>query len=134
MNGTTGFEKLTLNVLRIVTGFLFWQNGAQKLMGWLGGYREPGQTAELMSLSGLAGILEFFGGILIVIGLYTRPVAFILAGEMAFAYFLVHAPRSFWPTLNNGERAALYSFVFLYLAARGGGRLSVDGIRARIAK
>lgn len=117
-------EQGALNLLRIVAGFLFWQHGAQKLFGILG--RDA--PVEFFSLIGLAGILETVGGILLVLGLFTRPVAFILAGEMAWAYFQSHAPNGFWPIMNRGELAALYSFVFLYLAARGGGGFSVDGI------
>jgi putative oxidoreductase len=118
-------EQVALNLLRIVTGFLFWQNGTQKLFTYPGG----DQAVELFGMLGLAGILETVGGALIILGLFTRPVAFILAGEMAWAYFQVHAPQGFWPVLNAGERAALYSFLFLYLAARGGGVFSLDGIR-----
>ncbi len=116
-------EQVALNLLRIVAGFLFWQHGAQKLFGMLG--RE--QPVEFFTLFGLAGLLEFAGGILLVLGLFTRPVAFVLSGQMAWAYFMVHAPEGFWPVMNNGEMAALYSFLFLYLAARGGGAFSVDG-------
>ena len=79
-----------------------------------------------MSLSGVAGVLELFGGLLLLLGLFTRPVAFVLSGLMAFAYFIAHAPQGFWPLLNRGELAALYSFVFLYLAAAGGGPWSLD--------
>ena len=130
MSATRGgrAEQILLNLFRIVVGFLFWQRGAVKLFGWFGGFHEPGQTAELASLRGVAGILEFFGGILIAVGLFTRPVAFILAGEMAVAYFKAHFPRAPWPIMNRGEVAALFSFAFLYLAARGGGRFSLDGV------
>lgn len=125
----SGFERLTLNLFRIVVGFLFWQHGAQKLFGWIGGVGdEPGQAVELVSLMGLAGVLEFFGGILIAVGLLTRPVAFLLAGEMAVAYFMAHAPQGPWPILNGGEKAAFFAFAFLYLSARGGGRFSLDGV------
>jgi putative oxidoreductase len=80
---------------------------------------------------GVAGILEFLGGLLVLLGLFTRPVAFLLSGEMAVAYFMVHAPQGFWPLLNRGELAVLYSFVFLYLAVAGGGAWSVDHLRRR---
>lgn len=113
-----------LNALRIVTGFLFWAHGAQKLPGWFGAER----TFDFPTLLWWAGTLEFFGGILILVGLWTRPVAVLLAGEMALAYFLAHAPRDFWPIQNGGELAALYCFVFLLLAAGGGGSFSVDGV------
>lgn len=112
----------THNALRIVAGFLFWQHGAQKVLGWFGG-----NVADPMSLFGLAGMLEFFGGILIVLGLFTKPVAFILAGEMAVAYFRAHLPRGLWPIMNGGELAALYTFIFLFFAVRGGGWFSLDG-------
>ncbi len=115
-----------LGVLRIVTGLLFMQHGAQKLFGVLGGDAVP-----LASMMGLAGVLEFFGGLLIVVGLFTRVVAFILAGEMAVAYFMAHLPQGFWPIENFGELAMLYCFVFLYFAAAGPGRFSVDGARGR---
>ena len=124
------FEDATLALLRVVAGLMLMQHGVQKLFGWLGGYRgEPGNTAELVSRAGLAGVLETFVAALLVIGLFTRPVAFLLSGLMAFAYFLSHAPDGFWPILNRGELAALYCFVFFYLSARGGGRYSVDALR-----
>ena len=88
-----------------------------------------GGTVELLSMIGIAGILEFFGGLLVLLGLCTRPVAFILSGEMAVAYFMVHSPQSFWPIVNRGEMAVLYCFVFLYLAFAGGGVWSIDNLR-----
>lgn len=112
-----------LSVLRLVAAFLFMQHGSQKLFSFPA---PPQAEPALFSLIGLAGILEFFGGLLILLGLFTRPVAFILSGQMAVAYFMVHAPRGFWPLLNGGELAALYCFLFLYLAVAGGGPLSVD--------
>ncbi|HEX8694011.1 MAG TPA: DoxX family protein [Longimicrobium sp.] len=120
------FEEVTLALLRVVAGLLFWQHGAQKLLGMFGGVDGQGATPPLMSQFGLAGVLEFVGGILIALGLFTRPVAFILAGEMAVAYFQVHAPNGFWPIVNKGELAVLYCFLFLYLSARGAGRYSLD--------
>ena len=86
---------------------------------------------DLLSLSGIAGIMELVGGALLLVGLFTRPVAFLLSGLMAFAYFIAHAPQGFWPLLNHGELSALYSFVFLYLAVAGGGPWSVDALRRR---
>ena len=112
-----------LSVLRIITGFLFMAHGMQK---WLGFPVPPPSPVTLTSLSGAAGLLELVGGPLILIGLFTRPVAFVLSGLMAFAYFIAHARGGFWPLVNRGELAALYSFVFLYLAAAGGGPWSVD--------
>ena len=113
-----------LSVLRIVTGFLFMPHGAQKLFGFLA--PPHAVSPPLLSLLGLAGVLEFFGGLLILLGLFTRPVAFILSGEMAVAYFLVHAPQGFWPLRNGGDLAVIFSFVFLYLALAGGGAWSAD--------
>ena len=107
--------------LRIVAGFLFACHGAQKLLGALGGHQ-----VQLASQFGLAGIIEMVGGTLIAIGLFTSPVAFVASGEMAFAYFQVHAPKSLWPIQNGGELAVLYCFLFLYMASRGSGPLSVD--------
>jgi putative oxidoreductase len=127
VNGTSWAPRM-LSILRIITGLLFMQHGMQKLFGLIGG-----QPVPVMSMPGIAGVLEFFGGLLIAIGLFTRPVAFILAGEMAVAYFLIHAPRGFWPVINKGELAVLYCFVFLYMAFAGGGPWSVDAIRRRPA-
>ena len=115
-------DNITLNLLRIVTGFLLLQHGLQKLFGLLG--RE---AVVLNSLSGVAGVLEFFGGIAIIIGLATRPIAFLLSGLLAAAYFMAHAGKGFWPIQNGGELAALYSFLFLYLSTRGGGDFSING-------
>lgn len=103
-------------------------HGTQK---WLSFPAPRSSPVELASLSGVAGLLELFGGFLLLLGLFTRPVAFVLSGLMAFAYFIAHAPQGFWPLLNRGELAALYSFVFLYLAAAGGGPWSLDHWRWR---
>lgn len=112
-------------LLRIMAGFLFFQHGLPKLFG---GFGQQGPVA-LMSQMGLAGIIEVVGGALIAIGLFTSPVALIASGEMAVAYFQRHAPEGFWPIVNRGELAALYCFVFLYFAAVGSGRWSVDALR-----
>jgi putative oxidoreductase len=126
----TRFHGATVALLRIVTGLLFIQHGVQKLFGWLGGFGgQPGGTAELFSLMGLAGVLETFGGLLIVLGLFTRPVAFLLAGEMAAAYFMAHAPNGLFPAQNGGELAALYAFIFLFFSAHGAGPFSIDRAR-----
>jgi putative oxidoreductase len=119
-----------LSLLRIMTALLFMQHGLQKLFGIP--VAPPNGTPPLMSLLGLAGVLEFFGGFLICIGLFTRPTAFILSGQMAIAYFMAHAPNGFWPILNKGELAVLYCFVFLYLWAAGAGPWSIDGQRRRV--
>jgi putative oxidoreductase len=119
------------SLLRIVIGFTFILHGAQKLFGLFGGIGGHGQKAMLLSLFGLAGVLEFYGGLLIILGLFTRPVAFILAGEMAFVYFRMHAPRGFWPINNGGELAVHYCFIFLYLVVAGPGNLSLDALIRR---
>jgi putative oxidoreductase len=121
----------TLGLLRLTSGCMFAEHGAAKLFGLLGGFGGPRHTAPFLSEPWFAGICEFFGGLLIAMGLWTRPVAFVLAGEMAVAYFQVHFPQGFWPMRNDGELAALYCFVFLTLAGRGDGGLSLD---ATIAK
>ncbi len=114
----------TLSLLRMVAGFTFSCHGAQKLFGMFGGH-----TAHAGSLPWVAGILETVGGLLIILGLFTRPVAFILCGEMAFAYFTVHFPHARLPIQNGGEPAVLYCFIFLYLVAAGAGSLSIDAMR-----
>ena len=121
-----GKREITLNLLRVVSGFLFACHGYQKLFGAFGKDPQP-----LMSLPGLAGVLELFGGILIMIGLFTRPVAFILSGQMAVAYWMAHGLRGPLPIANNGEPAVLFCFIFLFLWANGGGRFSVDGQRGK---
>lgn len=110
--------------LRIVAGLAFAQHGAQKLFGVIGG-----KPMDLTSQMGAAGVIEFVGGIMIALGLFTSPVAFIASGEMAVAYFQNHMPRAFWPIQNGGELAVLYCFIFLYFAAAGSGKLSIDSIR-----
>lgn len=125
-----------LSVLRIVSAFLLMQHGVQKVFGLLvqtpaSGAPAPQHTFELLSQRGVAGVLELFGGLLLLLGLFTRPVAFVLSGLLAAAYFISHAPGGFWPVLNRGELAALYSFLFLYLAAAGGGEWSLDRLLRR---
>ena len=117
-----------LSVLRIVAAAIFMVHGSQKLLGY-----PPSEhgSPELLSLMGLAGVLELGGGALLLLGLFTRPVAFVLSGMMAVAYFVAHAPRSFFPILNNGELAALFCFVFFYLAFAGGGAWSLDALWRR---
>ena len=116
-------QAFTLNALRIITGFLLAQHGAQKLFGVLG----KGPVDSILSLSGVAGVLEFFGGIAIILGIFTRRVAFVLSGLMAAAYWMAHGTEAFWPIVNQGELAALYCFVFLFLFAHGGGGFSIEG-------
>lgn len=115
-------------VFRIGVGLLFMQHGAQKLFGWLGGIDGQGGTASLFSLMGTAGILEFFGGLLITVGLLTRPVAFLLAGQMVVAYFMAHAPQGGFPIQNGGELALFYALSFALLVTTGGGAWSLDGL------
>ena len=118
-----------LSVLRIMTALILIEHGTQKLFGFPAS--DNGGTVELFSLMGLAGVLEAFGGLLILIGLFTRPVAFVLSGFMAVAYFMAHAPQSFYPVNNGGDAAILYCFVFLYFVFAGPGPWSLDAIRAR---
>jgi putative oxidoreductase len=127
--------RYTHAILRITAGLAFMIHGAQKLFGMFGGVDGQGMTPPLMSLFGLAGVLEFFGGLLIVLGLFTRPVAFILAGEMAVAFFQAHVfgggGFNLNPVLNRGEGAYLFCFIFLFLAFNGPGPLSIDWGRER---
>ena len=111
-----------LGVLRIVTALLLLQHGTAKLLGFP--HVAMFDNVQLLSLLGIAGALELAGGVLLLLGIFTRPVAFILSSEMAFAYFLAHAQKSFFPILNQGELAVLYCFVLLYLAVAGGGAWS----------
>jgi putative oxidoreductase len=118
-----------LSVLRIVTALLFIAHGTQKLFAFPAG-RMPGPV-DYFSLMGLAGVLEVFGGIAILVGLFTRPVAFVLSGLMAVAYWMAHAPASVYPVNNGGDAAILFCFVFLYLVFSGPGAWSVDAARTR---
>ena len=120
MNPLKRLEPTAYALLRIAAGLLFACHGLQKLLGLLGGHR-----VALASLPGAAGIIETFGGLLVMIGLFTSPVAFICSGEMAYAYFTVHQPRGTLPIQNAGEPAVLFCFIFLLIAARGGGLLSI---------
>ena len=113
-----------LSVLRVIVAFLFIQHGAQKLFGFMA--PEQWTAPALFSMVWIAGVLEFFGGLFILLGLFTRPVAFILSGLMAVAYFMAHAPQGFWTIQNRGELAVAYCFVFLYLTVAGGGSWSLD--------
>ena len=118
-----------LSILRIMTGLLFLEHSLSKL------FHFPPvamfANLQILSLVGIAGIIEFVGSILLTLGLFTRIVAFILSGEMAFAYFIAHAPRSFFPLLNGGEAAILFCFIFLYIAAAGPGPWSIDAARGK---
>jgi putative oxidoreductase len=121
-------EPRALSVLRIVTGFTFSLHGFQKLFGAFGGMGDKGATAVFGTMLWTAGVLECFGGLLILLGLFTRPVAFLLCGEMAVAYFRAHAPRGLWPIGNGGELAVLYCFIYLYLSMAGPGPISLDAV------
>lgn len=124
--------QVTYFLLRVVAGLLFCQAGSVKLFGWFGGMPgQAGSAAPLMSQIGIGGGLEFFGGLLIMLGLFTRPVAFILSGEMAVAYWQFHAPNGAWPVLNHGEPAVLFCFIFLFMAANGAGQWSLDALLRR---
>lgn len=124
MNSPFGrYTEQTYALLRMVTGFLFAFHGAQKLLGLFGGTVEP-----FPALRWFAGVIELFGGLLVMIGLFTWPAAFLASGEMAVAYFYAHVPRGFWPIENRGELAALYCFIFLFIVTRGAGIWSVDSV------
>ena len=123
---STKVAPLVLSALRIVAAWLFLAHGTQKLFAFPGGARAP-----LMSLLGAAGLVELVGGVLMLVGAFARPVAFVLAGEMATAYFHSHAPRGPWPSLNGGELAVLFCFLWLYFSVAGPGPVSVDGLRRR---
>lgn len=116
------------SILRIVSAFIFILSGTSKLFAFPEGMPPDNSTAELMTQVGIGGLLEVVGGGLMLIGLFTRPVAFILAGEMAVAYFQFHFPSSFWPTVNGGTAAVLFCFIWLYFSAAGAGRWSIDAM------
>ena len=127
---TSRAGQITFVLLRIVAGFLYLQHGGQKLLGWFGGIGASGPLPPLMMV---AGVLELVGGTLILLGLFTRPVAFVLAGEMAVAYFMAHFPHGPLPLQNHGEAAALYCFIFLFFAAHGANGFSLDAALRRRA-
>jgi putative oxidoreductase len=120
-----------LSLLRIAAALMFMTSGSIKLFAYPIGMPPNGATAELLTEVGIGGILEFFGGFLMLIGLCTRPVAFILAGEMAVAYFQYHYPASPWPAVNNGTGAVLFCFIWFYISAAGPGPFSVDALMKR---
>ena len=129
MKSIRTLEPLARALLRVVAGFTFSLHGMQKVFGLFGGLN--GGTAPLGSLLGVAGLLELAGGLLLILGLFTSPVAFILCGEMAVAYFRAHFPHGFLPIVNHGELAVLYCFIFLYFSAAGAGALSLDALRGK---
>ncbi len=118
-------------LLRIVAAIMFMSAGSMKLFAFPMGIPPNGKTVELISQMGLGGILEFFGGMLLMVGLFTRPVAFVLSGEMAVAYFQFHFPQNIWPIINGGQTAILYCFIWLYISAAGPGALSIDYLRRK---
>ncbi len=117
-----------LAALRILAGVMFACHGAQKMLGAFGGI--PAEHVNAMTRT--AGIIELGGGVLLALGLFARPVAFLCSGLMAFAYFIGHAPQGFWPKQNQGELAVLYCWLFLYLAAQGPGAWALDNLRRRV--
>lgn len=130
LSGFSARAPQVLSLLRIVAGLMFMQHGTQKIFGFPEAARGP---FELMTQMGIGGVLELVGGALIVLGLFTRPVAFILSGMMAVAYFQFHAPASLYPLVNGGELAAMYCWVFLYLFFAGPGAWSVDEMMGKKA-
>jgi putative oxidoreductase len=131
MSAIRTLEPYARSVLRLVVGFTFSLHGWQKLLGLFGGMGGKGATAPFGSLIWFAGGLELIGGLLIILGLFTSPVAFILCGEMAVAYFKAHFPHGFLPLVNHGELAVLYCFIFLYLCVAGAGPFSLDSLVRR---
>jgi putative oxidoreductase len=131
MNTNRAVE-VTYFLLRVVAGLMFFQAGGLIVFGWFGGMPgPPGSAPPLMSQMGIGGVLELVGGLLIMLGLFTRPVAFILSGMMAVAYWQFHAPQGAWPVQNQGMPSVLYCFLFLYMAARGAGGWSLDALIRR---
>jgi putative oxidoreductase len=127
-----GWAPRFLSLLRIITAFLYMAHGTQKLFAFPTGMGPDGTgTVALGSLFGAAGIIETFGGALLLLGLCTRPVAFLVSGEMAVAYFKFHAPGGFWPIMNHGEIVVAFCFIWLYISAAGPGPWSIDALRGR---
>ena len=120
----SAFAPAVLSLVRLMSGLLFLEHGTQKLLGFPASDMHP----PLMSIFGAAGVIELVGGVLIAIGLFTRPAAFIASGMCAFAYFIAHAPKTFFPALNGGDAAILFCFIFLYFVFAGGGRYSLDAM------
>ena len=128
------YQRLALALLRIVAAGVMMQHGTQKLFGFFGGVGPNHGTVPIVSLMGLAGVLETFVALLVLVGLFTRPAAFVLAGEMAAAFFMAHLPRAFWPIESGGETPVLLCFIYLFFAAFGAGSFSLDALLARKAE
>lgn len=127
VNTLNGYAPAVLSLLRAVSGLIFLLHGTQKLFG----FPEAQWPTELFDLSWWAGAIEIVTGVLLVLGLFTRPAAFLASGTMAFAYWLAHAPQNLFPTLNGGDASILYCFVFLYLVFAGGGSIGLDAMRSK---
>ena len=127
------YQRVPLALLRIFAAAVMMQHGVQKLFGLLGGINGQGGTVQIMSQFGLAGIIETFVALLVLVGLFTRPAALVLSGEMAVAFFQAHFPRGFWPIQNGGETPVLLCFIFLFFAAFGAGSFSLDALLSRSA-
>jgi putative oxidoreductase len=127
MTALDNWSPRVLSVLRIMSALLFLAHGTQKILGFPAGANPP---PSITSLPGIAGVFELVGGALLALGLFTRPVAFVLSGVMAFAYFIAHAPRNFFPVNNGGDAAILYCFVFFYFVFSGPGPWSLDALRS----
>jgi putative oxidoreductase len=128
-NAMERYSSYVLSILRIVAALLFFEHGTSRLFG----FPSPLPTPQVFSLYWFAGSIELVGGALLLVGLFSRPVALIMSGEMAFAYFLSHAPHGFFPILNRGDGAILYCFIFFYIAFAGPGPVSLDALRRRKA-
>ena len=124
-------KAVTFFLLRVVSGLLFVQYGGMGMFGWFGGVPPSGGPAPLMSQAWIGAVLQFFGGLLVAIGLFTRPAAFVISGEMAVAYFQFHQPKALFPIQNDGGPAITFCFIFLFFAAQGAGEWSLDALRAR---
>lgn len=128
---SNAFSKFAWFLLRVVSGFLFFQHGAATLFGWFGGLPAGISRPELLSQGGIGALLQFAGGLAVALGLATRPVAFLLSGEMAVAYWQFHAPDGIWPLENKGELSVLYCFIFFFMSAFGAGEWSIDAALKR---
>ena len=127
LRNTARYAPYVLSIVRIVVALLFFEHGTSRMLG----FPSPLPMPDFLSLHWFAGAIEFVGGALLLVGLFTRTAAFIMSGEMAFAYFLSHAPHGFFPILNRGDSAILYCFVFLYIAFAGAGPWSLDAVLRR---